>query len=89
MVFSFRFPAEQFDRKLKLVIQNTLTAISPTSHSLFATIPWNCKFSCWQPQATERETVQNFKPHLGKPCTFRFLFWQLRPLLLLLSLLLS
>lgn len=91
LVFNFRFPAEQFDRWFKLVIQNTLTAISPTTHSPFASIPWNCmyKFSCWQPKATERETVQDFKPHPGKACTFLFLFWQLRPLLLMLSLLLS
>lgn len=89
LVFNFRFPADRFDRRLKLVIQNTLTAISPTTHSPFASIPWNCmyKFSCWQLKAAEKETVQHFKPHPGKACTF--LFWQLRPLLLLLSLLLS
>lgn len=75
-MFSFRFPAEQFDGTLKLVIQNTLTAISPATHSLFASIPWNCmyKFSCWQMKATEREVVQDFKPHPGKTCTFVFLF---------------
>lgn len=91
LVFNFRFLAEQFDRWFKLVIQNTLTAISPTTHSPFASIPWNCmyKFSCWQPKAAERETVQDFKPHPGKPHSFLFLFWQLRHLLLMLSLLLS
>lgn len=30
---------------------------------------------CWQLKTTERETVQEVKPHPGKACTFPFLFW--------------